>query len=219
MVTKNDNPISRHDSTSALVRLSMVAPFLDLMTARRITIEKPLSRLGLDQVQVSNPDVFVHIEVMYGLLTELALAADDPFLGVHVGEDMDLSAWPPMARSMERSGLLVEVLTHLLESVPRHATSVVHSLNISADFSEYRLERTTDFVNSPAQSDGMAAALYIRIFQSLLSQTWDPARIAIHTAFPEAIPPSYRGVRIDHRPGRVFWQSNFRRHCCFRRST
>ncbi|WIY23464.1 AraC family transcriptional regulator ligand-binding domain-containing protein [Parasedimentitalea psychrophila] len=62
-----------------------------------------MKQLGLTSDMAENPDVFVHSEVFYGLMNELARAAQDPFLGLHVAEDMGLDSWPVLAISLETS--------------------------------------------------------------------------------------------------------------------
>lgn len=180
-----------------LIRLSLIAPFLERLKALGISSEKSLKRLGLNPDMAMNPDVFVHSEVFYGLMNELARTAQDPFLGLHVAEDMGLDDWPVLTASLETSRTVGEFLFRFVQNVPRHYTSAEHALLVGADRSQYRFKRVRQPANSAAQLDGFAAGLYLRIFESAASTVWIPKEITLRTAYPEVIPSSYREARIE----------------------
>jgi len=146
---------------------------------------------------VANPDVFVHSEVFYGLMNELARAAHDPFLGLHVAEDMGLDDWPVLTTSLENSRTVGEFLFRFVQNVPKHYTSAEHALLVGADRSQYRFKRVRQPANSAAQLDGFAAGLYLRIFEAAASKAWVPEETTLRTAYPEAIPSSYRKATIE----------------------
>lgn len=183
-------------SSHPLIRLSLITPFLDRLNALGLSSEKSIKRLGITFDMAENPDVFVHSEVFYGLMNELARAAQDPFLGLHVAEDMSLDDWPVLASSLASSRTVGEFLFRFVQNVPKHYTSAEHALLVGADRSQYRLTRVRQPANSAAQLDGFAAGLYLRIFQAAAATAWIPEEITLRTIYPEAIPPSYREATI-----------------------
>jgi AraC-like DNA-binding protein len=187
-----------------LIRLSLITPFLDRLKSLGISSEKSLKRLGLTFDMANNPDVFVHSEVFYGLMNELARAGHDPFLGLHVAEDMDLDEWPVLATSLETSRTVGEFLFRFVQNVPKHYTSAEHALLVGADRSQYRFKRVRQPSNSAAQLDGFAAGLYLRIFEAAASKVWVRREITLRTAYPDAIPPFYREAMIEAHSDAAF---------------
>jgi AraC-like DNA-binding protein len=186
---------SSNRSSHPLIRLSLIKPFIVFLKKLGISPDKPLKRLSLTYEMSENPDVFVHSEVFYGLLNELADAAKDPFLGLHVAEEMGLDDWPVLAASLETSRTVGEFLLQFVQNVPKHYTSAEHSLLAGADRAQYRSTRVRQPVTSAAQLDGFAAGLYLRVF-SAASTVWKPDEITLLTSYPEAIPRSYRAATI-----------------------
>lgn len=181
----------------SLIRLSLIAPFVAFLENRAVSPKKPLKRLGLTYEMANNPDVFVHSEVFYGLMNELALEAKDPFLGLHVAEEMVLLDWPVLVNSLTNSRSVGEFLTHFVQNVPRHSTSVEHRLSVGPERTQYRVNRASHPVNKASQSDGFGAGLYLRIFGAVASTAWRPDMVTLLTSYPEAIPNSYHEATIE----------------------
>lgn len=184
-------------SSHPLIRLPLITPFIEFLKDRGVSTDKSLKRLGLTNEMIENPDVFVHSEVFYGLMNELALAANDPFLGLHVAEEMSLGDWPVLAVSLETSRTVGQFLLRFVQNVPKYYTSAEHALLGGADRAEYRIKRVRQPANSAAQLDGFAAGLYLRIFTAAASTIWKPEEVTLRTSYPEAIPPSYRESTIE----------------------
>ncbi|NRB20351.1 MAG: helix-turn-helix domain-containing protein [Rhodobacteraceae bacterium] len=163
-----------------------------------------MKQLGLTSDMAENPDVFVHSEVFYGLMNELARAAQDPFLGLHVAEEIGLDEWPVLTASLESSHTVGEFLIRFVQNVPKHYTSAEHALLVGADRSQYRFKRVRQPANSAAQLDGFAAGLYLRIFEAAASKAWVPEEITLRTAYPEAIPSFYREATIETHSDAAF---------------
>lgn len=185
-----------------LIRLSLLAPFIAFLDRRDVSSRKPLKRLGLTYEMAENPDVFVHSEVVYGLMNELAREAKDPFLGLHVAEEMELLDWPVLANSLTNSRSVGEFLARFVQNVPRHSTSVEHSLSVGPERTQYRITRVNLPVNKASQSDGFGAGLYLRVFEAVASASWKPEMVTLLTSYPEAIPNSYKKatVKIQSKP-------------------
>lgn len=195
---------STNSNSHPLIRLSLIAPFIAALDDQGLSPSKPLRRLGLTFEMTESPEVFVHSEVFYGLMNELAIVANDPYLGLHVAEQMGLEDWPVLTESLASSGTVGEFLTRFVQNVPKHYTSAEHALLVGAERSQYRFKRVRKPANSAAQLDGFAAALYLRVFEAAASTTWKPEDVVLRTAYPEAIPPSYRKATIKTHTDAVF---------------
>ncbi len=192
------NPFESSDRNShPLIRLSLIAPFIEFLKDRGLSSDKPLKRLGLTPEMIENPDVFVHSEVFYGLMNELARVSNDPYLGLHVAEEMLLEEWPVLTASLETSRTVGEFLIRFVQNVPKHYTSAEHALLIGAGRAQYRFTRARQPANSAAQLDGFAAGLYLRIFTAAAPTAWLPKEVTLRTTYPEAIPPLYRETAIE----------------------
>lgn len=180
-----------------VIRLSLIAPFLDHLERQGLSCAKPLHRVGLSYEMSKNPDIFVHSEVFYGLMNELARTAEDPFLGLHVAEAMVLAEWPVLTDVLNTSRTVGAFLMGFVQNAEDHSTSAEHSLLIKPDRAQYRIARVQQPVNSAAQSDGFGAGLYLRVFEAVASTSWVPKDVTLRTSFPEAIPRHYRDAAIE----------------------
>ena len=122
------------------IRLSLVQPFVHYLKDRQIDPRRTFDDHGLSFDAVEDPSLFVHAEVVYGLLNAFAVLADDHYLGVHVGELHDFSQWPPFAEAVAVSTTLGQFFTTFINSVPREANSVEHKLIIEPGRAVYRIE-------------------------------------------------------------------------------
>ena len=66
---------------------------------------------------------------MYSLLEAFAKAADDPYLGVTIGESLDLSSWPALAEA----SLLGDFINRFIIAVEKHANSVSWGMRVSGN--------------------------------------------------------------------------------------
>lgn len=74
-----------------LVRLSLILPFVQELDRRRVNTDAVLATNGLARQTIIDPSVFVPAIVVHRFLEDAAYAADDPYLGIRVGEELDLS--------------------------------------------------------------------------------------------------------------------------------
>ena len=89
-----DGPRQNASGKSALplVRLPLILPFINTLDRMEADTDAVLDRQGLARESVQDPNLFISVNIIRRFLEDAAVAADDPFLGVHVGEQLDFSA-------------------------------------------------------------------------------------------------------------------------------
>ena len=100
-----------------LVRLGLILPFVQELDRRRVDTDAVLTSNGLARETVLDLDVFVPVIVVHRFLEDAARVAKDPYLGVSVGESMDVASWPPFVDAVSRATTLMEFLVRLLRRV------------------------------------------------------------------------------------------------------
>ena len=180
-----------------LVRLATVQPFVAYLEARNVDPEPSLHKFGLSSKDVRNPERLLHPDAIYGIVNDLAEAIEDPFFGVHVGEDIDFESWPVWSNYYGPSSNLFAAFTQMIRSAAPLSSSVVHRLEVGSVRCAYFVRRQILTGNAPAHVDGFALASKLRFFDRLDGEAWDPALVTFETGFPEAVPRDYRGVNIE----------------------
>ncbi len=193
---------SQDNAASPLVRLISVEPFLAYVKTSGGSVGPSLRRLGIDETDIADPARLVHPEVVYGLVNDLALSIRDPYFGVHVGEAIDFQAWPMWASIYRRESHLFAALTQGIQAMSPLQTSVENRLEVCTGVSIARILRPLKTGNAPVHSDGFSVATHLRMFDQFEDGRWEPDAVTVQTAYPEAIPPNYRGIRIERvEPG------------------
>lgn len=182
------------------IRLALVAPFVEHLSKTGIKPGKALKTFGLDPDQITNSSVYVHSELVFGLLNALADLANDPFFGAHVGETFDLQNWPPFALSLQSPGTLFEFFARFVRLVPQESSAVRHSLIVEADRAIYRVSRLQEPAVAPVQVTGFGAAIYLRLLRLVSADAWDPSKVVWQTRYISSIPPNYMNAEIQFIP-------------------
>jgi AraC-like DNA-binding protein len=179
-----------------LVRLSLIQPFVETLDRRMVDADAVLATSGLARATVLDPDVFVPVVVVHRFLEDAARASEDPYLGVAVGESMELASWPPFASAVSRSTTLMEFLTRLIGAVKSEASSARHTLEIGAEYATYSEKRTSRQDIAPAQNDGFTAAYTLRLLRRATGTGWDATEVWLKVCDPGVIPRGYLGVKV-----------------------
>jgi len=183
------------------VRLALMAPFHTYLDQRGIDVTPIIRDFGLYPKAVRDPGAFVHAEVVYGLTNAYARAANDPYLGVHVGEAMDFASWPPFFEAARSARTIFEFLSLLIEGIPNEANSAVHSLIVTSEHATYRVAHPFVSQNSPAHSHGFGVGFTLRLFESIGATEEEFNRLEVLLAEPSAVPPGYKSARLTALPG------------------
>ncbi len=184
------------DHSEGFIRLALAAPFLRHLTDRRIDPRPALDQVGLKAELLSDPSVYVHSELVFGLLNAFSELAGDRYLGLHVGETFDLQGWPPFAQAQQSSKTLFEFFAHFVRLVPQESSSVRHRLIVDADKATYRVERQQEPAVPPIQVTGFGAAIYVRLLQTVVGNSWDPTVVRWESRYINGLPIAYKGIEV-----------------------
>lgn len=186
------------------IRLTLALPFLDYLKAHDIDTLPALQELGVSERLMRDANVYVHAELVFRLLNKLSELAGDRYLGAHVGESFDLQTWPPFAKALQapsnHPSTLFKFFADFVRVVPRESSSVLHSLIVEADRAIYRITRQQEPSVPPVQVTGFAAAIYVRLLQSVAGQNWDPSVVTWESRYVSGLPAGYLGIETRIGP-------------------
>jgi AraC-like DNA-binding protein len=184
------------EHSEGFIRLALAAPFLQYLADREIDPRPALDQVGLKSELLSDPSVYVHSELVYGLVNAFSDLSGDRYLGLNVGETFDLQEWPPFAQAQQSTNTLFEFFTHFVGLVPQESNSVRHSLVIEADKATYRIERQQEPAVPPIQVTGFGAAIYVRLLQTVIGDAWEASRVRWESRYITGLPVDYKGIEI-----------------------
>ena len=196
-MSQNQTSTQRYEG---FVRLALATPFGEYLRKRNVDLGPAFESVGLAEADWENPELFVHAEIVYGLVNAFAEVAGDKFLGLHVGEQQDFSKWPPFAAAFASSHSLIEFFASFIKSVPNDTNAVEHSLIIEPSSAVYRVHRLHLPNVEPIQITGFGCAQYIQILRSVTGPLWDPSKVTFETRYIAAVPPAYAGFTIKFIP-------------------
>ena len=185
------------------IRLALVLPFLDYLNARDIDPHPALEEFGVSEDLRRDAKVYVHAELVFGLLNKLSELSGDKYFGIHVGETFDLQSWPPFTNALKTPSTLFKFFADFVRLVPQESSSVLHSLIVEADRAIYRIARQQEPSVQPLQVTGFGAAVYVRLLQSVTGPNWDPSVVAWESRYLLGVPLGYSGIetRVGPDPG------------------
>jgi AraC-like DNA-binding protein len=199
-VTKLPFNSTSQEHSEGFIRLALAAPFLQYLTDREIDPQPALDLVGLKSELLSDPSVYVHSELVYGLLNAFSDVSGDRYLGLNVGETFDLQEWPPFAQALQSTNSLFEFFTRFVGLVPQESNSVRHSLVIEADKATYRIERQQEPAVPPIQVTGFGAAIYVRLLETVVGESWDSSRVRWESRYITGLPVNYKGIEVGLGP-------------------
>ena len=182
------------------IRLALLAPFMTYLKDRGLDPKPALEQVGLSPDQVTDSAVFVHAELIFGLLESFAEIADDRYFGMRVGEAFDLHSWPPFAVALQSASTLFEFLADFVQLVPQESSAVRHGLVIEPQRAIYSVARLQEPTLEPIQTTGFGAAIYVRLLQLVTGDAWDPSVVRWESRYIGCIPPRYAGIETRFSP-------------------
>lgn len=102
-----------------------------------IDAESILNEHNLSRQMFSSPDLFVPAMVIYRLTEAVAETASDPYLGVSVGESLDLYSWPPFVSATSKPDSISDLFLSFATNANNLASSVEIQLLPSHARSKY----------------------------------------------------------------------------------
>ena len=180
-----------------LIRLSLILPFLQHLDARRVDSDVILSEHGLSRDALTSTDIFVPAVTVYKVIEAMARTAKDPFLAVHIGENLDLSTWPVFTESVKHAASFGDFFFRFAAESVNQASSVQMRLDTDGEHATFRAYRVFEPSMVPAQADAFYVGLFTSIFQNCTAGKWNPQEVLIRLSDPDAVPPGYHKLMIS----------------------
>jgi len=180
-----------------LIRLSLILPFLQHLDARRVDSDVILSEHGLSRDALTSTDIFVPAVTVYKVIEAMARTAKDPFLAVHIGENLDLSTWPVFTESVKHAASFGDFFFRFAAESVNQASSVQMRLDTDGEHATFRAYRVFEPSMVPAQADAFYVGLFTSIFQNCTADKWNPHEVLIRLSDPDAVPPGYHKLMIS----------------------
>lgn len=179
-----------------LVRLNLIRPFVTEIERRDIDSASTLAKFDLSSELVANPDVFVPARVVYGIIEGFAGIADDPHLGVGLGEALDISAWSPFAEAARTASNTAELLLACAVNAGKDASSASLILETSGTRTRFHVRRLASTEVQPAQVDAFWIGMLVAILRKATGSNWEPSEVLARVCDTRALPADYHGIRI-----------------------
>lgn len=179
-----------------LVRLGLILPFVLELDRRKIDSDAVLMANGLVRDTVLDTNVFVPPIVVHRFLENAAEAANDPYLGINVGESLNLAQWPPFVDAVSRSTTLMDFLVRFIRAAKEEASSARHTLDVGGNYSFFREIRVSDQDIAPAQNDAFTAAYLLNLLRRGTGSNWCGRDVLVKVCEPEVVPERYLDVDI-----------------------
>ncbi|WP_270730692.1 AraC family transcriptional regulator [Shimia sp. Alg240-R146] len=187
---------SKHDG---FIRAVLVLPFIETARARGVDPRPILQKYGLTREDLRDPERTLHAEVIYGLTNRTAALCKDPHFGFHVAAAFDLRQWQPTKDALARARTVGDFYTRFLSVVPQQASSVRHSLEVTAQHATYSVNRNVQTQNLPEQVEGFGIGLHLRLLGLVLAGRWDGSKVTLLTPFPHTVPHTPMGAQVSSR--------------------
>jgi AraC-like DNA-binding protein len=184
------------ESGLPLVRLNLIQPFLVELQQQGINPAGVLGSFDLSISAVASKDVFVPANVVYGIIEEFARVADDPHLGVRLGERLDISAWSPFVEAATTAATIAELLLLTAINASKDASSVSLNLETAGGRTSFQVKRLARSKLLPAQVDGFWIGILVSILRRAAGESWEPVSVIVKVCDTRALPDDYFGIRI-----------------------
>ena len=184
------------ESAIPLVRLSLIAPFLDELCQRRVDPTAALQAFNLSNEALGNPDIFVPAHTVYELVEAFAAAADDPLLGVTLGEQLDISSWSPFVAASAQADNTAELLLLCAVNASKDASSASLNLETTGERTRFHVRRLAGTDTLPAQVDAFWIGILAGILKRVTGADWQPSEVLAQVCDTDVIPVDYRGIRV-----------------------
>jgi len=188
--------ISPGKAALSLVRLQLFMPFAQELDRLNLDTDALLQRHGLVRASVEDANLFIPSNIIHCLLEDTAAAADDPFIGARVGEQLDFTRWSPLVDAAGQASSFGDFLTRFILAASEDASSATHSLELKGAHTFFREHRLSEPDITPSQNDAFTAAYLLTILQSAVAELWKPQAVLLQVCTPEVLPSGYHGIQV-----------------------
>lgn len=189
---------SQENTQLPLIRLNLAQAFLDAAVAVGANTDQVLAPYGLNGQAFDNPDMFLPAPTMYDVVEALSESTGDPFIGVHLGTQLDPFQWAPLARAAVLAQSVGDLLLRFSIDAQKDANSVVFQLETRGQRASFSESRLSDGGRKPRHNDGFGAAYVLSILRSATGTAWDGKQVLVSVCDPAVFPSDYLGVHLAH---------------------
>ena len=181
-----------------LIRLNLAQAFLDAALTAGADADRVLAPYGLNTQAFDNPDMFLPAPTMYDVVEALSEATGDPFIGVHLGTQLDPFQWSPLARAAALAQSVGDLLLRFSIDAHKDANSAVFQLETRGRRASFSESRLSDGGRKPRHNDGFGAAYVLSILRSATGTAWDGKQVLVSVCDPAVFPSDYLGIHLAH---------------------
>ena len=173
----------------AFNRALQLRPFLDLFEKRGGKAGPVLKAAGLDQVDLTDPAAMITGNALYKAVEKMADVLNDPYFSARAAETF-VEAGPVFVReSYAISHTFAEFLSLAILELDRQINNVRYSLQINANVTVIRAERTFLPAAPVVQADAATASLWLTLLRLVTEDDFNPSRITVTAQENAGIPP------------------------------
>ena len=179
-----------------VVRLVLARPFLDAALEAGIDVESILQPFGINSRAFENPDMFVPAATMYDIVEDLAEANDDPYIGAHLGLQLNPFQWSPLIGAAKTSQSVGDFLLRFSIDAYRDASSAIFKLETRGARSSFHEIRVSNGHRTPRHNDAFSIAYILQILISAVGKDWDGGKVIVEVCDPGVLPDDFYGTRV-----------------------
>ncbi|MEP5567642.1 MAG: helix-turn-helix domain-containing protein [Halioglobus sp.] len=179
-----------------LVRLNLATAFLDAALSASANVDALLKPYGVSTLAFTNADIFVPATTMYDVVETLSEATGDPYIGVHLGAQLDPFQWSPLAQAAKLASSVGELLLRFSIDAQKDANSVVYRLETMGSRASFTEQRVSTGGRTPRHNDGFGAAYLLNILRAATGSAWDGRQVVTAVCDPSVFPHDYLNLNL-----------------------
>jgi AraC-like DNA-binding protein len=152
--------------------------------------------MGLPGKIPASSELFASALTIYEIVEECAFAADDPYLGYTIGQDLDLTQWDPIAKALGDADTVGDLLRYFVVNALEHSSSTEFFVRTKGNRSTFGFTRVVTPTFTPAQNDAFYFSFLGKLLRQATGPHWDPLQVLATISYPKAIPPGMENPRI-----------------------
>jgi len=184
-----------------LVRLHLIMPFLAELERRQIDATPALLSQNLTRESANSQDIFVPAHVMHNTVEALTEIANDPYLGISVGAQLDISNWSPFMEASAQAKNTAELLLMCAINATKDASSTALNLETAGNRTRFHVRRVHETKIIPAQVDSFWIGILVALLERAAGAGWQPDEVLATVCEPATIPANYHGIRVARGGG------------------
>lgn len=179
-----------------LVRLNLAMAFLDAALTAGADADALLQPYGVNTLAFTNADIFLPATTMYDVVETLAEASGDPYIGVHLGAQLNPFQWSPLAKAAKLASSVGELLLRFSMDAQKDANSVIYRLETMGSRASFTEQRVNTGGRVPRHNDGFGAAYLLNILRAATGNSWDGRKVVATVCDPYVFPHDYLNLNL-----------------------